>query len=427
MITMASGMNDVIKLLPPLNVSESEIGDFLSALDTVLTDCESDSGGGNWGVVRDIATATIARKLGRDRTAPGVDPQEGEAAPSAVRGKEIDPHGADICLVTGATGFVGGHVVKRLLDEGYQVRCLARATSDTSQLDALPVEIAIADLTDPASLRRAVTGCRYVVHSAALVSDWATVKEIENANVTGTRDLLAASSAAAVERFIQISTTDVYGYPGGAEVDEHHAANGFRNWYAETKQSAEGAVQAANSIDGLETVILRPATIYGPGSKETVGEIAKALKAGGMMLLVGGGKADAGLCYVENLVDAIILALRAESIAGEAFNVCDGVSVSWRQFTSDLADRLNFPHARISMPYPVAYAIGAALEHGYRAARSRTGLTLRPLLSRQAVQVMGLPQSFSNHRLREQLGWAPRVGYEDAMDATAAWVRDEYL
>jgi ornithine--oxo-acid transaminase len=425
-ITMASGMNDVIKLLPPLTVSESEIGYFLGALDAVLSDCESDGGGRNWSVVRDIATATMARKLGRDRT-PQPGATEELVSSSAVRGTPIDPEGADICLVTGASGFVGGHVVRRLLDEGYQVRCLARATSDTTQLDALPVEVAIADLRNPASLRRAVTGCRYVVHSAALVSDWATVKEIETANVTGTRDLLTASSAAAVERFIQISTTDVYGYPGGAEVGEDQVAKGFRNWYAETKQSAEDAVQAANGLDGLETVILRPATIYGPGSKETVGEIAKALKAGGMMLLVDGGKADAGLCYIENLVDAIVLALRAEGVAGEAYNVCDGVAVSWRQFTSDLADRLGFAHARISMPYPVAYAIGAALEHGYRAARSRTGVTIRPLLSRQAVQVLGLPQSFSNQRLREQLGWAPRVGYEEAMDATATWVRDEYL
>jgi len=431
-ITMASGMNDVIKLLPPLTVSESQIGDFLAALDTVLTDCESDSGGGNWGVVRDIATATMARKLGRDRTGqPGEDAQASDSAQedtaTTTRGTPVDPDGADICLVTGATGFVGAHVVTRLLKEGYQVRALARATSDTSHLEALPVEIVTADLTDPVSLKRAVTGCRYVVHSAALVSDWASVNEIKQANVTGTSDLLAASIAAGVERFIQISSTDVYGYPGGAGVDEHHAANGFRNWYAETKQEAEGAVQAANRLDGLETVILRPATIYGPGSKETVGEIAKALKAGGMMLLVGGGKADAGLCYVENLVDAIVLTLRAENIAGEAYNVCDGVDITWRQFTSDLADRLGFAHARISMPYPVAYAIGAALEHGYRAVHSQTGLTTRPLLSRQAVQLLGLPQSFSNQRLREQLGWAPRVEYDDAMDLTAAWVRDEYL
>ena len=117
----------------------------------------------------------------------------------------------------------------------------------------------------------------------------------------------------------------------------------------------------------------------------------------------------------------------ARSAAGGAFNVCDGVDISWRRFTSDLADRLGFPRARISMPYAVAYVIGAGLERGYRAARVRTGVSLRPLLSRQAVQVLGREQSFSNRRLREQLGWEPRVDYEDAMDVTVAWLQEEYL
>jgi ornithine--oxo-acid transaminase len=430
-ITMASGMNDVIKLLPPLTVTESQIGQFLDALDTVLTDCESGSGGGNWGVVRDIATATMARKLSRDGSSRS-DHRSGQepavaTGPAPPRGTPVDPAGADICLVTGATGFVGEHVVNALLGAGFQVRGLARSTSDTSVLDTLSVEIAIGDLTDPASLERAAQGCRYVIHSGALVTDWATVEEIQATNVTGTRDLLAAASAAGVERFIHISTTDVYGYPGGAGIDESHTGNGFRNWYAETKRAAEGAVREAAGRDGLETVILRPATIYGPGSTETVGEIAKALKARGMMLLVDGGHRDAGLCYVENLTDAILLTLGADGVSGEAFNVCDGVNVTWRQFTSDLADRLDFSRARISMPYPVAHAIGAGLERGYRAARARTGLTVRPLLSRQAVQVLGLEQSFSNRRLREQLGWEPQVGYEAAMDATVAWLREDYL
>ncbi len=428
-ITMASGMNDVIKLLPPLNVTETEIADFLHALDTVLTDCESGSGGGNWGVVRDIATATLKRKLSRDELPVPVTAGHGPtgSVTAAVRGTPVDPDGPDTCLVTGATGFVGGHVVTGLLAAGYQVRCLARSTSNTSGLDTLPVEIVTADLTDPASLQRAVTGCRYVVHSGAMVSDWATIEEIQAANVTGTRDLLAAAAGAGVSRFVQISTTDVYGYPGGSEVEEHDPSGRFTNWYAETKRAAEHAVEQASGGDGMETVILRPATIYGPGSKETVGEIAKALRASGMMLLVGGGRADAGLCYVENLVDAVLLALSADAAAGGAYNVCDEVGISWRRFTSDLADRLGFPRARISMPYPVAYAIGAGLERGYRAARVRTGVTMRPLLSRQAVQVLGREQSFSNRRLREELGWTPRVDYEDAMAATVAWLQAEYL
>jgi nucleoside-diphosphate-sugar epimerase len=137
-------------------------------------------------------------------------------------------------LVTGAAGFIGGHVAQRLVEEGHRVRCLARATSDTSLLNELGVEVAVGDLTSAPSLARAAEGCRHVVHCAALVSDWATVQEIERANVVGTRNLLAACVGASVERIVHFSSTDVYGYPGGAAIDETHAAARFRNWYAQT-------------------------------------------------------------------------------------------------------------------------------------------------------------------------------------------------
>src|SRR5581483_9528690 len=105
---------------------------------------------------------------------------------------------ADMCLVTGASGFIGGHLAKRLVAEGHRVRCLVRATSDTSGLEGLGVELARGDLTDADSLKHAAEGCRFLLHCGALVSDWATVEEIEQANVAGTRNVLAAASAASI-------------------------------------------------------------------------------------------------------------------------------------------------------------------------------------------------------------------------------------
>ena len=141
-ITMAAGKNDVIKLLPPLTLSEPEAHSFLGALDAVLADCHG-AASKNWGVVRDIATARL-----RSRPAP--------AAPlrprSPFRGKPIDPSRDHACLVTGASGFIGGHLAQRLVQDGYQVRCLVRASSDTSLLDKLDVEIAVGDLKSAGSL-----------------------------------------------------------------------------------------------------------------------------------------------------------------------------------------------------------------------------------------------------------------------------------
>ena len=416
-VTMASGKNDVIKLLPALTVSEEEIRRFLSAFDAVLADLHGPASR-NWGVVREIATTTLRRRLLReDCSATGLAP---------VRGTPVDPARGDICLVTGATGFIGGHVVERLLAEGRQVRCLVRASSDTRRLDALGVELAPGTLEDPRSLQRAVEGCDSVVHCGAMVTDWGTVAEIERVNVAGTRHLLGAAAHASVRRFVHVSSTDVYGYPGCPAVEETHPPNGFRNWYAQTKLDAEAEVGRAACDHGLQTVVLRPSTVWGPRSTEVVGEIGGAIR-GGYMMLVDRGRAIAGLVYIDNLIDAIVLALRDDAACGEAFNVTDGLAVTWKQFTDGLADGLGASAARFSMPYRVASGVGFSLEHGYRLVRRVTRLSAPALLSRQAVQIMGTDQDFSNRKAREVLGWEPRVSYAEGLEATVAWLRDEYL
>jgi len=328
---------------------------------------------------------------------------------------------SELCLLTGASGFIGGHLARRLVADGYAVRCLVRTGSDTSALSELDVQLTVGELTDPASLARATEGCSHVLHCGALVSDWATVEEIVAANVRGTSNLLQAAVAAPVKRFVHLSTTDVYGYPPG-RVDETYAASRFSNWYAQTKRDAESHVRRMHDSGRLETVILRPATVYGPGSKEVVGEIARAIE-GRHMLLIDRGRPLAGLCYVENLADAALLALRHDAAAGHAFNVSDGLDISWRQFTDALAEGLGCPPVRWSLPYWLASSIGFSMEHSYRLLRKRTGLSTPALLSRQAVQVLGRNQEFSNRKLRELLGWEPRVDYATGLARTLAWVQ----
>ena len=415
-ITMAAGKNDVIKLLPPLTLSEAEARQFLDAFAVVLADCEG-STGKNWGVVRDIAKATLRR---RGDEAPRSDtvPLRRVAAPRSCDGGRL--------LITGATGFIGGRLARRLAQEGRPVRCLVREHSDTSSLEELDVELAVGDLTSGRSLSRAVTGCEFVFHCGALVSDWATTQEITRTNVAGTRNLLEAAAGASVRRFVHFSTTDVYGHPGTGTVDESYASRGFSNWYAQTKLAAEGEVRRLEAAGDLDSVILRPATVYGPGSCDVVGGIARAIRDRSM-LLIDGGRSDAGLCFVENLLDAALLALEHDAAPGQAFNVSDDLGVTWREFTDGLAEGLGCSRVRWSVPYWAANGVGTSLEHGYRLLRRTTGLTVKPLLSRQAVQVLGRDQTFSSRKARELLGWEPRVDYPTGLDATLAWLRTDYL
>jgi oxidoreductase len=331
-----------------------------------------------------------------------------------------------LCLITGATGFIGGHLTERLLREGHRVRCLVRPTSDTRLLEQLGVELVHGDLTSPPSLVRAARGCRYLLHCGALVSDWATVAEMRRINVVGTRHLLQASIAASAERFIHFSTTDIYGHPGDGLVDERHKPRGFSNWYAQTKLEAEQEVQRASQTAPLQFVILRPATVYGPRSEDVVGEMATAVQRG-HMLLVDHGRAIAGLTYVENLTDAAVLALGRDSAVGEAFNVTDGLPITWRQFLDDLADGLGARRARWSLPLGVAQGLGLSLEQAYRLLRRILRVKTPPLLSRQAVDVLGRDQNFSNEKAKALLEWTPRVGYPAGLEATLSWLRRAVL
>ena len=301
-------------------------------------------------------------------------------------------------LLTGASGFIGGHLAQRLAGEGHRLRCLVRATSDTSLLEALGAELVVGDLAAPPP--DLGEGCRAVVHCAAMVSDWGTVAEIRRANVEGTRALLAA--AAGAERFVHFSTTDVHR---------------FRNWYAQTKREAEEEVRRVRP----DAVIVRPATVYGPRSVEVVGEIAAAIR-NRSMFLIAGGRQIAGLVYVDNLIDAVVLALTHDGAPGRAFDLTDGVDVTWRRFTDDLAAGIGVAPVRWSVPYPVALGLGAGLEHGYRVLRRATRLHTRPLLSRQAVHVLGRDQDFDNRPARAGLGWSPRVSYADGLAATLGWL-----
>jgi nucleoside-diphosphate-sugar epimerase len=176
----------------------------------------------------------------------------------------------------------------------------------------------------------------------------------------------------------------------------------------------------------METVILRPATVYGPRSTDVVGEMAKAIR-GRYMLLIDRGQAVAGLVYVDNLVDAAMLALRHEDAPGQAFNVTDGLDVTWRQFTDGLAEGLGAPPARYSLPYRPAQGIGRTLEGGYRMLRRATPIDVPPLLSRQAVQILGRDQSFCNRKACDVLGWTPRIDYADGLEQTVQWLRTDHL
>ena len=321
------------------------------------------------------------------------------------------------CLVTGGTGFLGGHLVEALAKRGEQVRVLARPGSKTEHIDQLGIEIIQGDLGDIPSLKKATRDVEFIYHCAALAADWGSWEDFEKINVVGTRNLLQAAVEGAVNKFIHISTTDVYGYPN-SRVDET-APFRFRGWpYGDTKIKAEQSVWDYHRQHGLPVTVVRPLNIYGPRSTTFVLEIAELLK-NGKMVHIGKGHKSAGLVYVTNVVDVILLAAENDISNGRAYHASDGSNVTWPQYVNGLADIIGAAHPKISLPYRPAYFIGWLMENIYGALAVKS----RPLLTRMAVELVGTDQGFSIEKAQKELNYTPKVDFENGMQLVENWLK----
>lgn len=257
-------------------------------------------------------------------------------------------------LVTGATGFLGWHVAQRLVESGERVRALVRPSSSVRELD---VETATGDLRDPASLQRAVAGCRAVYHVAADYRLWAKdSNDLYRSNVDGTRNMLAAARQAGVERFVYTSTVGCIGIPAGGIGDEEAPVSlaDMTGHYKRSKFLAEQvAIEYAQS--GFPVFIVNPTAPVGDHDVKPTptGKIIVDFLKGNMPAYV-----DTGL----NLVDAADTArghvLAAErGKPGERY-ILGGENLTLRQILEQLAQLSGKPAPKVRIPYAVAYMAG---------------------------------------------------------------------
>jgi nucleoside-diphosphate-sugar epimerase len=324
-------------------------------------------------------------------------------------------------LVSGASGFLGGRLVQMLAERGEDVRVLARASSDLRHLCPLQLHIVRGDICDAAALAEAARGVRVVYHCAACSTDWAPLSTYHQTNIVGTQNLLdAAVQASTVERFLHVSTTDVYGYPL-EPCDESAPMHDSGLPYNRSKMMGEEAVWQAHRERGLPVTVLRPATIFGPRSKDFVAEIAKLLRQR-MMLLIDGGRALGGFSYVDNVAQAMMDATVSPATLGRAYNICDETGVTWREYVYALADAVGYRRPWIDISFARAMAIARPVERTHRFGR----LPGRPLLTRHAVHLLGRGQEFPAARARAEFGFAPKVSFAEGIARSAAWLKSRY-
>ena len=326
-----------------------------------------------------------------------------------------------LCLVTGATGFVGAAVARALLRAGHPVRVLARPQSDRRNLDGLKVEIAEGSLTEPDSLAAAVAGCRYLFHVAADYRLWVPEPEaMFRVNVEGTRQLMLAALAAGVERVVYTSSVAVLGIlkDGVADEEALSRAEDMIGPYKLSKFRAEEAVRELVAERNLPAVIVNPSTPIGPGDVKPTptGRIVVEAARGRMP-----GYVDTGLnvAHVEDVAIGHLLAARSGQV-GRRY-ILGGENLPLAQILGEAAMAVGRRPPRFKMPQAAVLPIAAGAE----AVARLTGR--EPFATVDGVRMAKKKMFFSSGRAIAELGYAPRPAREAIIDAVAWFRANGYL
>ncbi|HEX3758771.1 MAG TPA: NAD-dependent epimerase/dehydratase family protein [Kofleriaceae bacterium] len=320
-------------------------------------------------------------------------------------------------LITGATGFIGGHLVRRLVSGGRPVRVLCRPGSEARLPAGFAglVDVAHGDLRDRDSLVRAARGTVRVFHCAGEVSDWGSDEAFCTANVRGTRWLVEAARTGGARRLVHLSSIAAFGTPAPAYFDDDSPYGASRDGYSRSKALGEQVAREAGWELGLPVAILRPAVVYGPGG--TWLEQPLRMIERGRMFLLAGGRGTCHPCYIANLIDAIVLAADHPAAAGHGFIVADGEAISFRAYFDAVASIAGKPPIRRSIPLGAALPVAWAMEIAARAA----GSPRRPLLTRAALGMVTAQSRMSSDKIRSTLGFRPRYTFRSAIDELRTW------
>jgi nucleoside-diphosphate-sugar epimerase len=321
-------------------------------------------------------------------------------------------------LVTGANGFVGAMLCRKLAERGDRVRGLIRKTSNLSLLEGVTLEKVIGTLEDVKSLRSAMKDIDAVYHTAASVSDWGTWDTFRSVNVDGTRHVLDAAVENRVRRFVLVSSLAVHSFIGLRDADETSPQLPTPFPYCQTKREAESLALSYHKKGKIEVVVIRPGDIYGPGDRVSLLKMAPHLEKG-LMIIIGGGKTLSSFTYVENLADGIILAGTHPRAAGEAFAITDEIHLTYREYFDRLTEALDVPKVRFSITPWLAYGIASILEWIYRLFR----ISSRPPVTRYLAKHLWKDFHFRIDKAKLILGYQPRIGLDEAIRRTVIWYK----
>lgn len=322
-------------------------------------------------------------------------------------------------LVTGATGFAGSVLAKKLVREGHQVRAFIRDRTKMTMPHAAEMEVIEGDITDRDKIREAVNGVERVFHIAALFRQAGVADQVYNdVNIQATKDLLEASKDAGVKQFVHCSTVGVHGHiEEGPADEEYRFAPG--DIYQRTKLEGEQKALQFYRDTGFPVTIVRPGPIYGPGDLRLLKLFKLASKR--VTPILGDGRIYFNMVYVEDLADIFFLASEKEEAIGEVFLGAGPENIRLNEIVDIIARLLDRPTSKIHLPARPFQFAGTVCE------KICIPFNIEPPIYRRRVDFFTKSRTFNIDKARRLLGWKPKFNYEKGLAATVAWYKEQNL
>jgi nucleoside-diphosphate-sugar epimerase len=328
-------------------------------------------------------------------------------------------HTPETVLVTGGGGFLGGALVRMLVDRGDRVRTISRRPHPA--LEPLPVEHLLGDIADPQALEKACRGVETVYHTAAKPPPWGAYRDYHRTNVTGTLNVIAACRRNGVSRLVHTSTPsvifdgrDLEGVDESLPYPPRHTA-----YYPMTKAAAEKAVIEAGGED-LPTITLRPHEIWGPGDPHFVPRI---LARAGRLKRIGSGRNRVDTTYIDNAAQAHLLAAEAlkgnPALSGRVYFISQGEPVPAWEMIDAILNAAGLPPVKGQVSHRTARMIGFVFEKIY----AWLHLPGEPPMTRFVADALATAHWFDIGAARRDLNYAPAVSTAEGLRRLETWLR----
>jgi nucleoside-diphosphate-sugar epimerase/predicted dehydrogenase len=319
-------------------------------------------------------------------------------------------------LVTGATGLIGRHLVRRLLQNGDCVRIFVRRQPPAEFMNDGNIEVFLGDLGDPTAVDRAVAGTEIVYHVGATMKGGAD--DHERGTVCGTKNIVESALRHHVQRLVYISSLScLHAAPAGrgAVVTEDWPVEPSptkRGAYTQAKTEAEKIVRDAVRHRHLRAVLLRPGRVFGPGMTLLTPEVARRM--GNFFVILGDGTRELPLVYVDDVVSAIVLAAEKSQFDGRVLHIVDRTHITQNQLVGDYILKNAKKAKVIHVPVAILYSLALGLEVLSKVLRRSVPLSIYRVKSALARM------QFDCSRAEKEIGWQPRVGIASGLQETMA-------